>query len=109
MIHKNIKYTRLPQYEDEENSSIAIKVKDGKGRWIGIYGIYRQWKLPGEGNAFTKEGINKQVGRLKKQIESLNKFTTDVKKHIICGDINIDRNENNDPQDRNDLKALSPI
>ena len=39
MIHKNIKYTRLPQYEDEENSSIAIKIKDGKGRWIGIYGI----------------------------------------------------------------------
>ena len=65
MIHKNIKSIRLPQYEDEENSSIAIKIKDGKGRWIGIYGIYQQWKIPGEGNAFTKEGINKQVGRLK--------------------------------------------
>ena len=32
-----------------------------------------------------------------------------MKKHIICGDINIDRNENNDPQERNDLKALAPI
>ena len=53
--------------------------------------------------------MNKQVGRLKKQVESLNKFTTDMKKHIICGDINIDRNENNDPQERNDLKALVPI
>ena len=51
----------------------------------------------------------KQVGRLKKQIVSLNKFTTEMKKHIICGDINIDRNENNDPLERNDLKALAPI
>ena len=79
MIHKNINYNRLPQYEDDENSSITIKIKDGKGRWIGVYGIYHQWKIPGEGNAFNKEGIARQVGRLKKQIVSLNKFTTDMK------------------------------
>ena len=68
MIHKNITYNRLPQYKDDENLSIAIKIKDGKGRWIGVYGIYRQWKIPGEGNAFTKEGIARQVGRLKSKL-----------------------------------------
>ena len=32
-----------------------------------------------------------------------------MKRHVICGDINIDRNVNNDPQDRNDIKALASI
>ena len=28
------------KYEDEDNFSVAIKVKDGKGHWIGFYGMY---------------------------------------------------------------------
>ena len=109
IVHKNITYTRLNQYEDDENASIAIKIKEGKGRWIGLYGIHRQWKIPGEGNAFRKEGINKQVARLKKQVTNLNKFCTEMKKHVICGDINIDRNVNNDPLKRNDCPYLGTI
>lgn len=69
MIHKTITYKRIKTYEDEENASLSIKIKDGKDRWIGLMGIYRQWKIPGEGSAFQKAGIARQVARLKNRLK----------------------------------------
>ena len=57
MIHNTITYERLPIFEDNINTSIALKIKDGKGKWFGMVGIYRQWKCFGEGDASSAAGI----------------------------------------------------
>jgi len=54
MVHKTKAYKRMNEYEDKKNSSIVIKVTYGKGQWICLYGFYRQWKIPGKGNALNK-------------------------------------------------------
>ena len=97
----------MTRFEDDQNSSIALRIKDGKGKWIGLFAIYRQWKIPGESNAFSKEGISRQVARLKVQVSNLERFCRFNKRNIICGDLNMDKYEEND-LDRPELKALEP-
>ena len=109
MINKNLQYKRLPQFEDDYNSTTVIKFKDGKSKWVHLVSIYRQWKLKGEFNAFDKEGIKKQVERLKSQCKNLHKIREETDNIIIGGDINIDKNLQNDPTNRPELKALTPI
>ena len=81
LINKNITYKRLKEYEDNQNASIALKVKDGKGKWIGLMCIYRQWKIPGERNALDKVGIARQLSRLKIQVENHNLENGSIKDH----------------------------
>merc|ERR1711954_552990 len=109
MISKFITYERLKQYEDNLNSSIAIKAKDGTNKWIAIMGIYRQWKLIGDQASNSTEGIKKQVTRLKKQCENINLLCQNFNNCLIGGDINLDRNKKNDPFSRPELRALTPI
>lgn len=109
MIHKNIKYTRFPEYEDQKNTSVAIKVKDGKGKWVHIMGIYRQWKQFGEFNANNGPGIKRQVSRLKKQCENIANMCDSANKFLLGGDIHIDKCSDNDPHQRPEIKDLSPI
>ena len=59
MIKKGIDHERLKKYEDNTNSSVAIRIKDGDSRWIYVLGIYRQWKLAGDVSATSTEGIKK--------------------------------------------------
>ena len=40
MIKHDIKYERMKQYEDNINSSVAIRIKDGSNKWVSIMGIY---------------------------------------------------------------------
>ena len=43
-VVKYIKYKRMPRYEDPDNSTVAIGIKDGNNKSVCIMGIYRQWK-----------------------------------------------------------------
>ena len=72
-------------------------------------GIYRQWKAPGEFNSSDSEGIRRQVNRLKKQVENINRMCSENKVCLIGGDLNLDRCKDNDAFRRPEIKALSPI
>ena len=109
MIHKNLQHKRLPQFEDNLNSTTVIKFKDGKSKWVYLVSIYRQWKLKGDFNAFDNEGIKKQIARLKTQCINLHKIRKETDNMIVGGDISIDKNLHNDPTNRPELKALTPI
>ena len=79
MVRNDIKYERLHKYEDSENSSVAIRLKDGKNKWINLIGIYRQWMKKGEFNFCDTEGIRHQVNRLKAQTENIDKMVRENK------------------------------
>ena len=78
MIHENIVHERMRRYKDNEDTSVALRVKDGKGRWLYLMGIYHQWKATGEFNSNDKEGICQQVLKLKSQIENINNTSTSI-------------------------------
>ena len=87
MVKKDIKYTRLIDYEDNENPLISILIKERNGRKLCISGLYRQWKAPGEADA----NISCQCRRLEKVCENLQRISTLKCDHILGGDLNIDR------------------
>ena len=39
MVKKPIKFGRISKYEDNENSTATIRVKDGHNKWLYIMGI----------------------------------------------------------------------
>ena len=102
MIRNEIKYERLKKYEDNKNSSVAIRIKDGKNKLANIMGIYRQWKLKGDFNANDQEGIRKEVETLKVQCSNIDNMCRENKHCILAGDINIDKCKKMTPT--NDLR-----
>ena len=63
---------------------VAIKVKEGREKWIAFLCIYRRWEIPGEVKYSDKAGIARQVARLKVQVDNVNKFCSDHKKtHVV--------------------------
>jgi len=64
-------------------------------------GIYMQWKAKDEFNANDREGITRQVNRLKMLCGNIDKICKDFPKILIC--------KNNDPLSCPGLRALSPI
>ena len=105
MIKNDIRYQRLTEFEDNMNPMISIAIKERMGKRLCISGLYRQWKAPGEAESNTQEGINRQCKPLEKVIENLRKISNLGYEHILGGDINIDRNWDNDPLARPDLRA----
>ena len=109
MIDNDIKFERLPNYEDNTNPMIVVRVKETRGRHLVIVAIYRQWKAPGETEANTAEGIGRQCLRLKDMTKNINALCDEKYEIIIGGDLNIDRHLPNDPLRRPEVRALTPI
>ena len=109
MIRNEIEYERLPKYQDTNNSSIAVRIRDGDSNWLHLLGIYRQWKLVGEQNAFDTKGIKSQVERLESQVKLIEKMCSENSNCVIGGDLNLDQCKQNDHSNRPELKALKPI
>ena len=107
MIHSNITYQRLANYEDSVNPAICLKIRDGRNKWFALYGLYRPWKASGDSE--DSEGIRKQVSRLNSMCNQINLICKDFKKVLIGGDLNIDHCLENNPLSRPELKALYPI
>merc|ERR1711954_511778 len=74
-----------------------------------IAAVYRQWKARGESGANTSLCIARQCQRLKVMTEKLNKIFEDNFELVVAGDMNIDQHIRNNPCNRPDIKALTPI
>ena len=109
MVKSSITTERLNKYEDTNNSSVAVRIRDGTDKWIYILGIYRQWKLIGDYNAFDTAGIKKQVDRLESQVYLINKMCSENSNCVIGGVINLDQYKDNNNSNRPEMKALKPI
>ena len=88
---------------------LCLKIREPKGKSLMVVGLYRQWKAPSKEKANDKEGIKRQCKRLEKVGELLNKVVNDGNELVLAGDINIDRHLPNNPCQRPELKALTPI
>merc|ERR1711954_258739 len=74
-----------------------------------IAAVYRQWKARGESGANTSLCIARQCQRLKVMTEKLNKIFEDNFELVVAGDMNIDQHIRNNPCNRPDVRALTPI
>ena len=104
--NENITFERLKNLESPNISSIWIKLKVGRRKFVAIGGYYRQWRLPHE------TGFN-NTGSSESQLKRLNCFIGQAKRaKQICqrvhiqGDVNIDLSVNRDQQARPELSQL---
>ena len=108
-IRKGVTYERLPQFENDINMSIWVRIKTGRRKWTYFCGCYRQWKAP-EGTPGpsdnTKEDQKERFEALTKQIDTVVNLGKPV---VVGGDLNIDRNVKNNPLKRGDVKIVTEL
>ena len=111
VIKKEIYYKRCKDLESDENSMIVIRFNETKDKFVHLVGTYREWRHLRGPDATSSAGINLQ----KQRILQLKKLMTDVKESkqrntlIWAGDLNCDKNQNNDPMTRPDIRVIYPI
>ena len=85
-IKEDIVYKRIKKYENEEDSAICIQIGIPKTNKFYIYGIYRQWSIPGVKE--SKKIVNQEY-RWKNTLKMMSKVLSEGKETIIIGDINL--------------------
>ena len=85
-VRKKLSYERIKKYENENDSSIVIRIGLPNKKKFYIYGIYRQWSLP---NDKESKSISKQEERWKLSINQMSKVLDLDKEVLIIGDINL--------------------
>ena len=110
MIKKGIQYERKTSFENDR-CAIVIKVKISRRKWVHIVAIYRQWQVLGDNpdNKPNSSDKDDQVLRFEEIASIIEKVIDDNNPTIVAGDINIDRNIDNDPLKRPDIKALTEV
>ena len=85
-IKKYLSYDRVKKYENNDDSAICIKIGLPHKSKFFIYGMYRQWSLPG---VIDSDKILNNIIRWEKTISTMSKMFDENKETIICGDINL--------------------
>ena len=111
IIKKEIPYKRCPELESDNHSTIVVKIKEAVNKHIFIIGTYREWHHLGGPNSTSTLGIKLQKERIE-QISKIISTTASLGPNntiVWGGDLNCDRNPNNDPSVRPDLRVITPI
>ena len=85
-IKKYLSYDRVKKYENNDDSAICIKIGLPHKSKFFIYGMYRQWSLPG---IIDSDKMVNNIIRWEKTISTMSKMFDENKETIICGDINL--------------------
>ena len=92
VLQSKIKYTRLLNLESNNNSTMVLKIRQTNRKYFILIATYREWRHMGEEEALSKEGIMKQVERMK-EISKIVDNASNLNLPIIwAGDVNIDMN-----------------
>ena len=109
LIKENLTFQRMISSENEINPAIIIKLKMANNRYHCTVSNYRQWKGTSPQCHYNTRNDQDCISRFSDMITMWKKSAGLGYPTYICGDINIDRLEENDPMRRNDLRNLIPL
>ena len=106
IIKQGIQYERLTKFEDDDISTIWLKINLGKNKFVVIMAGYRQWTLPHTMGFPDSNNIDNQNARFDKIMNQIKNVRKNYRNAKICWDSNIDLLEGNDPCGRYDIKYM---
>ena len=109
LIKAELECERDLSLENDINPTIVLKLKASKNKHMYIIGNYRQWKGVSPTCPYNSKSEDDAVNRFEDMISIWTNTVNKKRPTYILGDINIDRREENDPENRPDLKRLIPI
>ena len=109
MIKDTHSFERMIKLENEINPCMVIKFKLSNNKYHNIVCTYRQWKGTAPLCSFNSRIDGDCILRLQELIKVWTNTINLGNPTFICGDINVDRFEANDPMRRSDLRNLIPL
>ena len=109
LIKKGIQYSRIDEYDHKYTSSIWIRLKTSKRKYLYVLCLYRQWHLVSEANVPDSGLIANQLERLAKALEPIDDLRAKGHQLLVGGDINIDHLVANNPRKRWDIARLTDL
>ena len=99
----------MPEYENDVNSTVVVKIKRKRKNWTIFVGSYRQWKGTASNCTYNSRSLPHFILRMKDLIKLYEDVANLSLDQVIAGDLNIDRFKENNPEQRKDIKNLIPM